>query len=169
MLWEDATSEDTVSRLEGAVRGADGAALPTSPRPGKLRPKTLVKRPTSGQDSGARSEPAGLTLPPPPAAVFPHLSGPCLVTQSLLPLWSHDNLVPSCFPPPMPSSELSGGRPWLCPQPLAQWRGSVGKDRASRDARGQAQNIQRHSMSDPVVWQVTCWARRSRDRKKRAS
>lgn len=97
--------------------------------------QTLVRQPTSGQDSGAWSGPAGSTLPPPPAAVFPHLSGPCLVTQPLLHLWSHDDLMPSCFPPPLPSSELSGGRPWFCPQPLAQRGGSVRKDRASRGQR----------------------------------
>lgn len=34
VLWEDATSEDAVSSPEGAVRGADGAAFPTSPRRG---------------------------------------------------------------------------------------------------------------------------------------
>lgn len=97
--------------------------------------QTLVRRPTSGQDSGARSGPAGSTLPPPPAAVFPHLSGPCLVTQPLLHLWSHDDVVLSCFPPLLPSSELSGGCPWFCPQPLAQRGGSVRKDRASRGRR----------------------------------
>lgn len=72
---------------------------------------------TTGRLSGERPGPPHSTPPPPPRqSLLPGQGSPrhpALATS----LWSHDDLVPSCFP-----SAPRWGRPWFCPQPLAPRR-----------------------------------------------